>query len=145
MLSDMLDNDEILDQSGCARRGKESRSGGHVPCTLTVVTLHRGSFSPIGPINVHCIRVLLSCSVSLLVSSGRRSQLECSGLPSLRILAVILSWLIRPRLFRFVGFFLSRGSVRSGVEGFLCLGYSPLPVDSDGFIVPLSDCDRLRS
>ena len=27
MLSSVLDNDEILDQSGCARCGKESRSG----------------------------------------------------------------------------------------------------------------------
>ena len=36
MLSDVLDNDEILDQSGCARRGKESRSGG----ALSVEAVH---------------------------------------------------------------------------------------------------------
>jgi hypothetical protein len=43
MLSDVLDNDEDLDQSGCARRGKGSRSGDLYPLSVISDIINLGS------------------------------------------------------------------------------------------------------
>ena len=117
---------------------------GHVSHPLTIITFHRGSFSPVGSVNIHCVGVLLPRGLSLLRSSGLWPQLEHPGLPSPCILAVILSWWVRLRLLWFIGFFL-HWSICFCIEGFFCLRNTPLPVNCNGFIVPLVDRYRLRS
>ena len=48
MLSDVLDNDEILDQSGCACCGKESRSGDE-----TMTAVHKGAADEVSKVETH--------------------------------------------------------------------------------------------
>ena len=94
---------------------------GHMPCTLTIVTFNWGSFSPVWPVNIHCVGILLSRRISLIGSSTLRAQLECSWLPGTCVPAIILSRLVRLWLFGFVGFFFSCRSVCLVIEGFFFL------------------------
>ena len=84
MLSNVLDNDEILDQSGCARRGKESRSGAMKPKLRTDIFNHKDIMlitlnSPNGKINLvnaysdsngSAIRILRDSDIPLLSYLG---------------------------------------------------------------------------
>ena len=121
-----------------------SAIAGHVSGALTVIAFDRGSLSPVGPIDVHCVGILLSRRIPLLISSALWGQLERPWLPGFRVLAIVLSRLVGPGLLRFVGLFFCRRAVRSVIESLFGFRYVPLTINGNRFLVPLTDRDRLR-